>query len=126
MLPGLGMIPLAISSKFSNSFASCSGVPLTLDSIPVDIVLKIARSRGCVRRSTPQRISAHDPPKQYPILLGLLPGRRQICPSCFAATNLQALFCLITPKKRHKHSRGFLPSPEKDLSGFFAPFGGKD
>src|SRR6202035_3483979 len=29
--------------------------------------------------------------------------------------DLQALFCLITLKKRHKHSRGLLPSSEQFL-----------
>jgi hypothetical protein len=39
MLPGLGIIPLAISSKFSNSLKSCSAELLSIDSITFDIVL---------------------------------------------------------------------------------------
>ena len=48
-----GMIPLAISSKFSNSRASCSAELLTTDFILVNIVLYIGRSRWRVRNSTP-------------------------------------------------------------------------
>ena len=50
-----------------------------------------------VRR--PQRISAHGPRNRYPVLTGFLAGRRQICPTALQQPDLQALVCLISPKK---------------------------
>src|ERR1035437_6743397 len=99
MLPGLGMIPLAISSKFSNSLASCSAELPPTDSIPLIPPFTLDAPDGASRVRRPQRISAHGPRNRYPVLTGFLAGRRQICPTALQQPDLQALVCLISPKK---------------------------